>query len=463
MATAMTVPRGRVIRCSIVLISPLRHLVLLHVAAQKGHVPSQCRHIVPEAAKVAAFPLTALILVALIACQGPAGPAGTAGDKGDAGTPGTPGNPGADAEPALQAMAVDPVIFNPGADDADGNTTWATETTIPMDLSMYLVGGAAGDRSFDIETVRSRFSQLNVDLDEETGMLTVSVDAHSRATNPGDQLGDDAVIDVSATDADGNSTRVSVPVRLNAVPLVTGSGSAAITLTIGTQDAAAPGGDYYTGDNETGDAIVCAMLNACTIKLAATDANNQDMLIWDAYSSDPATLVAMATDDGVMLKAQPDKIGIVTVYVWAIDEGGLPMLDPDATQDENAPGDETMYPAGTDNAGSRRTITVTVDGAPYMGAESMSSIDLTVIGGTPVTVGTVYNPEGVADTDLSLDYTPAVQQSAGRVDVSFADAVPADGTNPAYRPIQIVGRNAGPVTVELTVSEVRAENSNLPV
>ena len=34
---------------------------------------------ITRAAKVAAFPLTALILVALIACQGPAGPAGTDG------------------------------------------------------------------------------------------------------------------------------------------------------------------------------------------------------------------------------------------------------------------------------------------------------------------------------------------------------------------------------------------------
>ena len=34
---------------------------------------------ITRAAKVAAFPLTALILVALVACQGPAGPPGATG------------------------------------------------------------------------------------------------------------------------------------------------------------------------------------------------------------------------------------------------------------------------------------------------------------------------------------------------------------------------------------------------
>ena len=67
-----------------------------------------------RAAKVAAFPLTALILVALVACQGPAGPAGAAGGKGDPGSmgdpglmgnPGGPGPAGADALVARTARA----------------------------------------------------------------------------------------------------------------------------------------------------------------------------------------------------------------------------------------------------------------------------------------------------------------------------------------------------------------------
>ena len=49
---------------------------------------------ITRAAKVAAFPLTALVLVALIACQGPAGPAGAAGAKGDTGASGSDGAPG---------------------------------------------------------------------------------------------------------------------------------------------------------------------------------------------------------------------------------------------------------------------------------------------------------------------------------------------------------------------------------
>ena len=47
-----------------------------------------------RAAKVAAFPLTALILVALVACQGPIGPKGAAGGTGPAGGSGPTGDIG---------------------------------------------------------------------------------------------------------------------------------------------------------------------------------------------------------------------------------------------------------------------------------------------------------------------------------------------------------------------------------
>ena len=64
-----------------------------------------------RAAKVAAFPLLAMVLVvALIACQGPVGKAGKdAGKKGDTGA----GTPGKDAPPALDSTTVDTVIFTP--------------------------------------------------------------------------------------------------------------------------------------------------------------------------------------------------------------------------------------------------------------------------------------------------------------------------------------------------------------
>ncbi len=60
---------------------------------------------ITRAAKVAAFPLTALILVALVACQGPAGPAGASGAKGDTGASGSDGAQGPAGIDAPRNMA----------------------------------------------------------------------------------------------------------------------------------------------------------------------------------------------------------------------------------------------------------------------------------------------------------------------------------------------------------------------
>ena len=112
--------------------------------------------------KVAAFPLTALILVALVACQGPAGPAGAAGGKGDPGTPGlmgTPGTSGTSGTPAFQAKVdVTPVLLN-DADvvdkkgrpiDPDAATPAEAEAVpLTLDLGRYFVGGS-GDRTYEI-------------------------------------------------------------------------------------------------------------------------------------------------------------------------------------------------------------------------------------------------------------------------------------------------------------------------
>ena len=123
------------------------------------------------------------------------------------------------------------------------------------------------------------------------------------------------------------------------------------------------------------------------------------------------------------------------------------MLDADAeiSVDDDTPGDETMYPS---EGANRRTIIVTVDGAPYMGDQSESSIDLTEIGAAnAVKVGTVYDPEGVPKTiDRSrLSTHRTVEQSAARVEVALGMAVDAkrDAALPAYRPTEVTGRNAG--------------------
>ena len=109
---------------------------------------------ITRAAKVAAFPLTALILVALVACQGPAGPAGAAGGKGDPGTPGamgTAGNTGTPGVDAFQAATgVDATLLNPkDVVDEDGVALASLESEdttkeYELDLAPFFVGGLSG-------------------------------------------------------------------------------------------------------------------------------------------------------------------------------------------------------------------------------------------------------------------------------------------------------------------------------
>ena len=131
---------------------------------------------------------------------------------------------------------------------------------------------------------------------------------------------DDTVIQVEVIDAAGNDAVANIAVRLNQTPMVTGT---ELRLTIGTQDAESPDGDYFTSDNPTEaepdfvNNIVCDRLNACTIKLEVDDDNLQDMFKWQAHT-DSAFVVATPTDDGVMLVGQPNQSGDATVYVWAV-------------------------------------------------------------------------------------------------------------------------------------------------
>ena len=119
-----------------------------------------------RAAKVAAFPLLALVLVvALVACQGPVGKAGAAGEKGDTGA----GTPGTNADPAFQAMAVPVVIFNTQAGEPEDEVG---EEKDPMDLNDF-VANASGDVSFEIIDTSGWIAPANYDLDGS--MLTLSV------------------------------------------------------------------------------------------------------------------------------------------------------------------------------------------------------------------------------------------------------------------------------------------------
>ena len=184
-----------------------------------------------RAAKVAAFPLLAMVLVvALIACTGPAGPAG----KDATAVTGTTGTTGPRGDDALEAHAIEVVVFNSQEADDDETTTGQKET---INLNTHLSGGIAEGREFEIVYTAGWVGMANYEL---TGsMLDVMVPEPFDTTQSPTQYAQDALILVEAKDTDGESAVLYVKVRGNIAP--EGGGGTDINLTVGTQ--AAPSGD----------------------------------------------------------------------------------------------------------------------------------------------------------------------------------------------------------------------------
>ena len=374
-----------------------------------------------------------MLVVALIACQGPVGETGETGKKGDPGvdTTGTTGTT------TLDSATVDTIIFT--ADDANA---WTTETMMPIDLANVFTGGS-GDRTYRVQTAINAFGQLNYDLDGAE--LTVSVDTVPFA---GDDHGDDTVIVVEATDSSTGANEVAhVEVRLNQPPVIA-EVAQALVLTVGTQPAAAPDGEddgEEPDDYDTDDEAVCVTLNVCTVTLVVDDANNQDTMTWMWDTSSDLIAVTRSEDgDSILIMGLPNKSGSATVYMWAVDDAGVPVNVPDDPLTEMM--DESLDRPADD---SRREITVTVDGAPYMSSGAIGSVELTPADGETV-IGYVYDPEGqLAEMDLS--YTPVFQSPDGIVQISLGEVT--TDQDPQGRSIIAQGVNAGSVRVTVTVHE----------
>jgi hypothetical protein len=347
----------------------------------------------------------------------------------------------------LQALAVDTVIFNPG----DANA-WATETMMPIDLSTAFTGGAAGDRTYDNQTILNSFGELGVTLDEATGELTVEV---ANVAFSADDHGDDTVIQVEAVDADGNDAVANVAVRLNQEPTIDDQ-SSTLTMTVGTQVPAADA--EALDDYDTDEEIECVALNLCTVTLEADDPNNQDDLTWMYHTSSELISVTMTEDaDGFMITGVANKSGTAMVYVWARDEGGLPVNVPDTSGDEE---EDNSMPRPIDD--DVLLLTVTVDGAPYMSISAVGTVELDVAApGTPAATGTVvgyvFDPDSTL-AELDLSYTPEFTAPNGIVE--FALGTATTDANPNGRPIYAMGRNTGNVMVTLTVHEEDPDDPN---
>ena len=414
---------------------------------------------ITRAAKVAAFPILALALVALIACQGPAGVDGKSikGEPGETGQ-GTPG------QDALEALVVPVQIFNAVGtvrivnglstmtDEEDDETE---ETATGIALAGLFRGGAAGDREYSIPSASEIFTGLSYRI--EDGMLML--EAITGFVAAADEGTEDAVILVRAEDSQGNAAVAYVPVRANAPP-ARGSDQDT-TLTIGT--LAEETEDYAADDDATPPTwtVTCGKFNECVVDLSKLylDNNRADTLTFmqdhdfadnvnqnetDDIDTDVAEKVTVVeTANGVMITGLESTWNgtdhdTIAVRVWAVDEGLLPANDTDS----ELPADGNLF-----------TITVTVDGAPYMGEQSSSSITLNEIQGGGAVVGTVYNPESADLAGMTVTATPDIKPNSGEVDVSL-DGV-TDFTAPRVngRPIRVIGTNTGSVDVVITVTE----------
>ena len=398
-----------------------------------------------RAAKVAAFPLLAMVLVvALIACQGPVGETGDAGKKGDTGA----GTPGTNAQPAFQAMAVPVVIFNTQGndDDTDG------EEKDPMDLNDF-VANASGDVSFEVIDTSAWIAPVNYDLDGSMLTLSVADDFTPTIELENDE---DAVIRIEATDGD-DSAVLHVRVRGNMPP--DRESTTAITLIVGTQAAPAGDGDEpdYFDTNPNADDVTCAMLNACAIDLNGlfSDNNLRDSHTYMAYVADNDVISVETTDTGVMIMGLKGQATAIPVIVWAVDEGGLPMNrpdDPNSMEDDET--ETEPYPLGDDII----TINVTVDRAPYMSDGAVGTVSLSVSDMAKV-VGNVFDEEL---TEILVDYTPIIgdQNDQGGIAEVTEASMPDTDSVPNRLPFLVNGVNAGTVTLTVKAAETGTGNND---
>ena len=197
---------------------------------------------ITRAAKVAAFPLLALVLVvALIACEGPPGVDGTDG------TDGGPGVAGVDGTSGLDGLQVAPVLINADV------TAAGTDTEI--NLNDYFSGGTE-PYTFTIEGTPANFAKAEIDGSN----LIVLLDATGAA-----DYATGSTVDVVAVDANSAVEESTVTVIANRAP--TAVAGAVSALTIGTQAATATLSDV---------GYSCAAFNECVLDLFTDDGDLMD-------------------------------------------------------------------------------------------------------------------------------------------------------------------------------------------
>ena len=389
---------------------------------------------ITRAAKVAAFPLTALILVALIACQGPAGPAGPAGGKGDtgptgpsgpAGDPGATGGPGETGDPGVDAFqaktGVPAILLNlDELVDADGrkidtlsSTAVGVKTkTLTIALGDYFIGGVEG-REYEIldsdtdtaglQTSTEITVMTDVKVNKETGMLEYTI------TNPGsvgntdepfmtDLFSTGITVMVKATDGNEVTAENTVELMLNRAPQLTDAsltdGISGEVLTLG--NTAAKRRDFADENDAPlaaiqGAFMACPMINECVANAFVDDGDitvtvtgmtrlgkaSSGVVDWMATADNNVKLIGLASTWNGDLDTPGHSS--VTVNLKAVDSKGL----------------ET-----------KAAVLVNVDAAPTLSSVGMNLDGSThEVEGTKIitsaTSGLFTNPEG----GVTLGYT----------------------------------------------------------
>ena len=183
-----------------------------------------------RAAKVAAFPLTALILVALVACQGPAGLDGAAGAKGDQGASGSPGSSGISALEAIGGAGHRTTVVAAYISNTDRGEIGPLHT---IDLTKYFRGGKA-QVTFTVGAPPAG-STFTVSIAKGSTVATVKLrDKAAKVADPTDymlpgfadaeatvfQASTVTYFTVTATDADKFTATKTLAVLANRKPVV---------------------------------------------------------------------------------------------------------------------------------------------------------------------------------------------------------------------------------------------------
>ena len=402
---------------------------------------------ITRAAKVAAFPLTALILVALVACQGPIGPAGPSvtgptGPSGPAGpsVTGPTGPTGPTGIGVLQLVNDNPVYLLVN-DDARGRIGALPD---PVDVSKYFRGGKS-PVTYELVKTSDAADMFTAALAD--GILTVTLtdatlDGNYDPAADNDETG--SYVTVKATDADKHGTdngdetddpneRKDIHILRNKAPTVPANADA-LTDIVGT----------HIGKD--GMDATCKVFNICEFTIP-NNAFADDL--YDMQTGMPAdhfTFTATTSSGRVSASVIGRKVTLT----------GIAPTYNDKTPPEDEPAIVTITAMDPGKLSVMRDLMVTVDGPPRIAERMASSYevqlgtnnvqsDRTIIGN----VGDYFDdPE---DTDNS-NATTAYQLKSSNP--AFASV--ADGT---VTSVAVTAKSVGTTTITVTATDGRGQTS----